>query len=124
MSQEEDETLEDYVSQFMFNLQRNMQHQLNEESQKHLFLKGVHDRSMESLDLMVGGDITQKMWAEIHNICWSYSRETIKKGQGLRDLLQKTSSAGVSKIELSNLLSYFKKDIINDVSKQLDTMQA
>ena len=32
MSQREDETLEDYVSQFMFNLQRNTHHQLNEES--------------------------------------------------------------------------------------------
>ena len=80
MSQREGETLEDYVSRFMFNLQCNTQHQLNEESQKHLFLKGVHDRSMEALDLMVGGDITQKTWAEIQNICLNYSRETIKKG--------------------------------------------
>ena len=60
MSQREDETLEDYVARFMFNLQHNTQHQLNEESQKHIFLKGVHDRSMEALDLMAGGDITQK----------------------------------------------------------------
>ena len=43
MSQKVDETLEDYVSRFMFNLQRNTQHQLNEESQNHLFLKGVND---------------------------------------------------------------------------------
>lgn len=32
MSQREDETLEDYVSRFMFNLQCNTQHNLNEES--------------------------------------------------------------------------------------------
>ena len=32
MSQREDETLENYVARFMFNLQRNTQHQLNEES--------------------------------------------------------------------------------------------
>ena len=60
ISQREDETLEDYIAQFLFNLQRNTQHQLNEASQKHIFLKGVHDRSMEALDLMAGGDITQK----------------------------------------------------------------
>lgn len=58
MPQKEDETLEDYVARFMFNLQCNTHHQLNEESQKHLFLKGVHDRSMEALDLMTRGDIT------------------------------------------------------------------
>ena len=50
--------MEEYVELFMFNLQHNTQHQLNEASQKHLFLKGVHDRSMEALDLMAGGDIT------------------------------------------------------------------
>lgn len=123
MSQMEDETLEDYVAQFMFNLKRNTQHQLNEESHKHLFLKGVHDKSMEALDLMARGDITQKMWAKIWNICLNYSRATIKKGWGVRDLFQKNPGAGVSKVELSNLLSDFKQDIINDVATQLDTMQ-
>lgn len=34
ISQKEDETLEDYISRFMCNLQRNIQHQLNDESQK------------------------------------------------------------------------------------------
>ena len=54
MSQKEGETLEDYVSIFLFNVQRNTQHNLNEESKKHLFLRGVQQESMEALDLMVG----------------------------------------------------------------------
>lgn len=58
MSQRENETLVDYVARFLFKIQHNTQHQLNEASQKHIFLKGVHDRSMEALDLMAGGDIT------------------------------------------------------------------
>ena len=41
MSEKGGETLEDYVSIFLFNVQRNMQHNLNEESKKHLFLRGV-----------------------------------------------------------------------------------
>ena len=57
MSQREDEILEDYVVHFLFNLQFSMQHQLNEASQKHIFLKGVHDRSMEALEV-AGGHIT------------------------------------------------------------------
>lgn len=60
MSQKDDETLEDYVSQLLLNLQSNTQHQLNEESKKHIFLRGVNDRSIEVLDLMLGGYITQK----------------------------------------------------------------
>ena len=79
---------------------------------------------MEALDLMARGDITQKTWAEIQNICLNYSRATVKKGRGLRDLPLKSTTTGVSKIDLSNLLSDFKQDIINDVATQFDTMQA
>ncbi len=49
----------------------------------------------------------------------------MKKGRGLRSLRHKTNGGlGVSKMELSDLLSNFKKDIIDDFSIQLDTMQA
>ena len=49
----------------------------------------------------------------------------MKKGRGLRSLPYKTNSGSrVSKMELSNLSSNFKQDIINDVATQLDTMQA
>ena len=41
MSQKEGERLEDYVSIFLFNVQWNTQHNLNEESKKHIFLRGV-----------------------------------------------------------------------------------
>ena len=58
-------------------------------------------------------------------ICQNYSRVTVKKGRGLRSLRYKTNGGlGVSKMELSNLLSDFKQDIINDVATQLDIMQA
>ena len=65
--------MEDYFSRFIFNLQCNTQHQLSEESQKHLFLKGVHEGSMEALDLMARGDITKKTWNDIKEICLNYS---------------------------------------------------
>ena len=49
----------------------------------------------------------------------------MKKGRGLRSLPHKTNGGSrASKMELSNLLSNFKQDIINDVTTQLDTMQA
>ena len=80
---------------------------------------------MEALDLMDGGDVTQKTWNDIKEICQNYSRAFVKKGRGLRSLPHKTNGgSGVLKMELSNLLSNFNKDIINDVATQLDTMQA
>ena len=79
--------------------------------------------SIEALDLMARGEITQKTWPKIQNIFLNYSREIVKKGRGLRDSLQKSPRVGVSKTKMSNLLSDFKQDIINDVATQLDTMQ-
>ena len=74
---------------------------------------------------MARGDVMQRTWDEIKEICQNYSRATVKKGRGLRSLPLKTNGGlGVYKMELSNLLFDFKKDIINDVSTQLDTMQA
>ena len=80
---------------------------------------------MEALDLMARGDVTQKTWNDIKETCLNYSRAIVKKGRGLRILPHKTNGGLIiSNMELSNLLSDFKKDIINDVTTQLDTMQA
>ena len=49
----------------MFNLQRNTQHQLYEESKKHIILRGINDGSIKDLFLMVGRDITQNTWNDI-----------------------------------------------------------
>ena len=69
----------------------------------------MNDGSIEALDLMAGGDIMQKAWIEIKNICENYSRATLKKGRGLINLPRKSNGgSGVSKMELSNLLSDFK----------------
>lgn len=47
------------------------------------------------------------------------------KGTRLRDLPHKSNGGSrISKMELSNMFSNFRKGIINDVSTQLDTMQA
>ena len=49
----------------------------------------------------------------------------MKKARGLKGLTHETNGElGVSKMELSNLLSNFKKYIINGVATQLDAMQA
>ena len=47
----------------------------------------------------------------------NYSKAIMKKGRGLRDLPHKSNgNLGVSKMELSNFLSDFKQDVINDVA--------
>lgn len=119
----EGETLEDYISRFVFKIQRNIQHQLNEESQRHIFLKGVNDEIIESLDLMSGGDITQRSWKDIKRIYIFYSRAIVKNERGIRSVPSKINGSRVEKVDLSNLVSNFKQNIINNVATQLDTMQ-
>ena len=59
ISKKEEETLEDYVSQFLYTLQKNPQHVLLKDSQKLVFLGGVTDNCLEALDLMASGDVYQ-----------------------------------------------------------------
>ena len=122
ISQKEDETLKDYVSCFFYTLKKNPQHVLVVDSQKLVFLRGVNDNCLEALDLMAIGDIYQSSWDELKKICLNYSRSTMKKGKGHQTIATKGISQGISKLEISNLLSNFKKIIINDVTTHLDTM--
>ena len=80
ISKKEEETLEDYVSRFLYTLQKNPQHTLSEDSQKLVFLRGVNDDCLEALDLMAGGDVYQAQWDNLKKICQNYSRSTMKKG--------------------------------------------
>ena len=65
ISQKEEETLEYYISWFLYALQKNPQHTLSEDSQKLVFLRGVNDDCLEALDLMVGGDVYQDSWYDL-----------------------------------------------------------
>lgn len=48
----------------------------------------------------------------------------MKKGKGYWSTTAKGISQGISKLEISNLLSNFKQDIINDFATHIDTMTA
>ena len=48
--------MEDYVSRFLYTLQKNPHHTLSEDSQKLVFLRGVNDNCLEALDLMASND--------------------------------------------------------------------
>ena len=87
-------------------------------------MRGVNDDCLEALDLMASGDVYQASWDDFKKICQNYSRSTMKKGQGPRSTVTKGINQGISKLEISNPLSDFKQDIINDVATQLDTMTA
>ena len=93
-------------------MQKNPQHRFSKDSQKLVFLRGVNDDCLEALDLMAGDDVYQASWYDLKKICQNYSRSTMKKVRGPCSTVTKGISQGISKLEISNLLSNFKQDII------------
>jgi hypothetical protein len=64
--------LEEYAKRFQYNLQRSKQKQLGKETLKTLLLKGIHDESLEILNLMGTGDVFQLPYDDICELCRRY----------------------------------------------------
>jgi hypothetical protein len=90
-----------------------------------VFLRGVREDLMVELDLIVAGDIYQFTYAEIKDLFKNYSRETMRKGRGLKIVLPSTSknTIGITKAEIGNLIEDMKTNILNSLSMQLDALQ-
>ena len=79
---------------------------------------------------MAYGDISHKPFAQIGEMCRNYSRSRRKFGRNLQDPFNRnikgntSSSGGVIRIELGNLLENFKTDILGAMGSQLDALQA
>ena len=126
MTQQEDKNLEDYVERFQYNLQRSRQNALNNDTLKILLLRGIKDYCIEMLNLMGAGDVSLLKYVEICGLCIIYSRNASKSGRGIKDAVNrttKTSREGVSRMDIGNILEYFKTNIIISLSSQLDALQ-
>jgi hypothetical protein len=127
MMQLEDEIwLEDYVERFTYNLQREMQGELDPKMWCVLFLRGIRDDCIELLNLMGRGDVSQLEYNIIVELFHKNSRGTSKTSKGPRDILErmgKTTRSGVMKEEIKNMLEDFKTNIISSLSSQMDTLQ-
>ena len=113
MQQHEDESLEDYVERFIYNLQKN-RNDLNLATIRTVFLKEILEENMDTLNLMASGDVSQKLFEDIVEMCRKYSRSKAKAGKGVR--VVKSSFGGITWLELGNLLENFKTDILGTIS--------
>ena len=122
----EDEILEDYLERFIYTLHKSKYSDLQEDAVRTLFLKGIFEDLLESLNLMAAGDISIR---PLHR-----SVRCVKIILGVVGKLRKMfesllvesvpSSGGVTRIELGNLLENFKTDILGEMGSQLDALQA
>lgn len=87
-----------------------------------LFLRGIRDETMDSLNLIGKGDISKISFEDICDICRNYSRSH----RSIRENSSKFSTMGnassISKREIGNLLEDLKIDLLNHMGKQIDTL--
>ena len=78
MTQGEEESLEEYIERFQYNLQRSKQRNLGKEILKTLLLKGIQDECLEILNLIGTGNVFQLAYDDICELCRRYSRGNFK----------------------------------------------
>ena len=76
MTQGEEESLEEYIERFQYNLQRSKQRKLGNETLKSLLLKGIQAEYLEVLNLMGTGNVFQLAYDNICELCRRYQKET------------------------------------------------
>ena len=116
-----DESLEDYKERFQLSYKR-ARCTLDRESLKLGLLRGVREDLLDTLHLLVGGDIYQLPYEDIKTVFRNHSRATRKKGSGSKPMASTSSSNSSSKGEIGNMLEDFKSEMLQTLALQMDTM--
>lgn len=125
MSQKEDESLEDYVERFQYNLQW-FKIKLDKPTMRTILLKGIRDECVELLNIMGRWDISQEIYDDICDLFRRYSRgisKNHKDSWAISIRSMKSNSRGVTQSELGNLLDDFKTDILSSIVSQINKLQ-
>ena len=121
MNQQEDESLEEYLERFSYNLQKSKYNSLTPEMIRTIFLKGIREEYLDILNVMGKGDISYLPFDEIQDLCQKYSRGKARTGK--RDIttkVTKSANSGISRAALGNLLEYFKTDLLSTLGTQVE----
>ena len=123
MTQGEEESLEEYIELFQYNLQRSKQRKLGKETLKTLLLKGIQDEYLEILNLMGTGNVFQLAYDDICELCRRYSRGNFKTGKNSKKLLslflKSTTKTRVLRAEISNLFENSNGDINDSLNLEI-----
>jgi hypothetical protein len=90
IQQLDDESLEYYMERFAYTSQKWKYHDLPDDAVGTLFLKGILEEYLETLNLMALGDISHKPFTEIYEMCRNYSRSRAKMGRVFGILIVET----------------------------------
>ena len=122
----ENETLEEYVEIFQYNLQRSPYGTLPGEVLKATLIKGMKDEWVETLNLMGKGDIYQETYDDIVQLCIRCSRVSMRTKSEIQSPITRNNnitSGSITQEEIGNLLENFKTNILSTLTTQLDVLQ-
>ena len=106
--------MEDYLERFIYTLHKSKYNDLREDAVRTLFIKGISEDMLESLNLMEVGNISHKNFAQIGEMCKNDSRSRGKVAKKFQETFSRNirgnvpSSGGVTRVDLGNLLDNFK----------------
>ena len=126
MTQEENESLEDFEERFQLSYKVAYSCTLHDDSLKLVFLQEVRKEYMNTLNLLANGDISQLKYEEIKNIFKNYSRSSSKKGKSTRrpnPKIVKPTTLDIFQFELGTMLEDMKTDILHSLVMPRDIMQ-
>lgn len=127
MFAKDNETLEEYVERFHYNLQRSPHSTLAKQVLRAILIKGMKEEWMETLNLVGNGDIYQEDYDEFVLLCIRCSLGNTRTGLGNQASMirgSKPPSRDITRVEIDNLLEDFKTDILGNLATQLDILQA
>jgi hypothetical protein len=116
-----------FLERFIFTLQKSKYTDLQEDSNQDSFLERSLEEYIDTLNLMAAGDIYQKNFETICELCRTYSRSRGKATKSGRESVNRntktSTSGGVTRVELGSLLENFKTDLLGTIGSQLDTLK-
>ena len=95
---------------------------LDPESLKLVLLRGVREDLLDTLHLLLGGDIYQLPYDDIKIVFRNHSRAARKKGRGSWPMVSTSSSNTSIKGEIGNMLEDFKSEMLQTLALQMNTM--
>jgi len=87
-----------------------------------VLLRGVLEDLLDTLHLLVGGDIYQLPYEDIKTVFRNHSRAARKRGRGSQPIASTSSSSSSLRGEFGNMLEDFKSEMLQTLTMQMDTL--
>ena len=112
-----------FLSWFHNNILQRSKHKFDLSTIRNLFLRGLTDDTRNNLNLLGQGDIAQKSFGQICDLCRKFSRNQYRSGKGILNRNKKTKSIDAMILGLENKMENVKIEIMSTINKQINSLK-